>query len=335
MKRSGRPAETAIAGAVVDFLRALGWRVYQEVQSSRGGARPDIVATWRDRLVWIVECKTALSWDLLAQAADWRGRAHRVSVAVPPRHGHRTYGPRTPGLGPARTVEEEVLDALGLGGLEAGPTGVREIRAPRLQVPSRRELQHWWRTLRPEHEAGFAAAGTCGGGYFTPFRGTVRAIVAELRERPGLTTKELVAAVDHHYGADAAAAKNMVRWLGTTALEGSGLVARRDGPAGPWRWSVDLLAETLGRCEEPICSLAATARCARCARRLCGFDVADHRCRCTARDWGCSGPIVRACGCQAGARRAPLCGEHHRCWECDEKARRSPAPGPEQGAPEA
>ena len=315
---AARPAETAVASAVVVYLRALGWRVYQEVQNTRGGARPDIVATWHDRLVWIVECKTALSWDLLAQAADWRGQAHRISVAVPQRNGHRTHGPRTPGLARHRTVEEEVLGALGLGGLEVGPAGVREIHAPRISAPSRRELRHWWKLLRPEHESGFAEAGTNGGGYYTPFRGTVRAIVAELRERPGQTTKDLVAAVEHHYGADGAAAKNMIRWLGTTALQGSGLVARRDGANGPRRWSVDDLAETLGRCQDPICSLAATARCVRCGHQLCGFDVADHRCRCVGTGY-CPAAIARTCRCQNGARRAPLCAKHRHCAECAER----------------
>lgn len=321
--RQSRTAETAVAAPVVAWLRQIGWRVYQEVQLSRGGARPDIVATWRDRLVWIVECKSALSWDLLCQAASWRGQAHRISVAVPDRAMHVPTGRRGHRRDDLASVEAAALRALGLGMLTTGPTGARERVPPSLLPANRRDIKHWWRCLRPEHEAGFAAAGTNGGGYWTPFRGTVAAIAAELRERPGLTTRELVAAVDHHYGADAAAVRNLVRWLGTTALEGTGLVARRDGAGGPWRWSVDPLAEQLGRCREPVCAMPALCRCVRCGAAICAICVPEHRCRCTGPNW-CLRPGVRICGCSAAARRAAvpsgfqvICAGCPRCNVCE------------------
>lgn len=335
MKRADRPgSEADVAAPVVAWLRALDWRVYQEVDT--GGGRPDIVATWRDRLIWIVEVKRTLSWDLLAQAASWRGHAHRVSVAVPVRREHRTEGPpRRDGMPTFRAVEREVLDGLGIGMLTVGAKGASEIVAPRLHLPARREVQRWWARLRPEHEAGFAAAGTNGGGYFTPFRGTVRAMTAEARDRPGMTTKELVAAARHHYGSDAAAARNMVRWIGTTALEGSGLVARRDGAAGPWRWSVDPAAETLGRCREPTCSLAAAASCERCGGLVCPLDLDSHRCRCTGGCWGRRG-AVRHCRCRSGAHRAPLCDQCDLCAGCErEQARAEREAHPPPWAPPA
>lgn len=299
-------AETDVARPVVAYLRAIGWRVYQEVQEGRGDARADIVATWRDRLVWVVECKAALSWDLLHQAEAWTGRAHRVSVAVPSRkmHGIRWTTDRP--------IEERVVRSLRLGLFVGGTERVK----PPILAPDRREVARWWRTLRPEHEAGFAEAGSAAGGHWTPFRGTVVAIVAQVRKVPGLTTKELIASIDHHYGSDGAAVRNMVNWIGSSALAGTGLCARRDGGAGPWRWFLDPEAEVVGRCRETTCAMPVAASCRLCHERLCADCVATHRCRCHGR-WHCPRPGVKVCGC--GLPGTVVCATHERCSDCERR----------------
>lgn len=300
-----KPRETDVAAPVVECLRAIGWRVYQEVSTGYGDRRPDIVATWRGRLVWIVECKAALSWELLDQAEQWIGEAHRVSVAVPARKMH---GPRFSGR---RSVEERVCRSLGLG-LFVG--GTEKLSAPMLR-PTRKQVRAWWTTLRPEHEAGFAAAGSQGGGFFTPFRGTVRAMAEFLREKPGATTKELLAGVEHHYGSDVAAARNMVRWIGTAALDGTGLCARRG--ADGWRWYVDPDGDAHGRCRSPVCAMPVAASCLLCHEKFCALDVGSHKCRCHGMSW-CERPAIRLCAC--GIVGGPICGERHeRCAACQRR----------------
>jgi Holliday junction resolvase len=67
---------------VIDWFTERGWDVYQEVQIQSGYPVADIVAVMGLR-VWVVECKTTLTLDLMAQAFHWQRYAHWVSVAVP------------------------------------------------------------------------------------------------------------------------------------------------------------------------------------------------------------------------------------------------------------
>ncbi|HBD94493.1 MAG TPA: hypothetical protein DC057_10030, partial [Spirochaetia bacterium] len=70
--------ETEIAEIVIDWLEKQHWDVYQEVPVNSGFA--DIFAV-RNGLVWVIETKTSLSFDVMEQA--FRREVHYRSVAVP------------------------------------------------------------------------------------------------------------------------------------------------------------------------------------------------------------------------------------------------------------
>lgn len=203
-RRRAQVSEAQLAEVVVRWLEALGADVYQEVECAGGVA--DVVACVRAEL-WIVETKTAWSLQLLCQAMDRRREAHRVFIAAP-------Y---------SRTLNDtsRICDALGIGVLDVhlgsegcnagegyGMPAVREV------VASRR-----WNTrpvalaakLCPEHKT-HAKAGT-NGGRWTPFRRTIEQVASVVRNHPGITLKELVGEIKHHYQTDASARNSIAHWV--------------------------------------------------------------------------------------------------------------------------
>lgn len=217
--------ETDLAAHVVAYLSALDWEVHQEVGGPYG-PRADIVAV-RGPLLHVVETKTTLGLSVIAQAHNWRARAHLVSVAVPAR-----YGPQE-----GRQVAELVLQEWGIGllvvsmGDEYVATRVREIVAPRLW---RRIALTRFNSLRNRLNEGtrtYAAAGNAEGKFWSPFKETVRRIQQAVTDRPGMTTKELVDAVKHHYASDSSARSCLPRWLAAGNIPG----VRGEGER-PMRW---------------------------------------------------------------------------------------------------
>ena len=79
--KSAKASEASVARPVVEWLRSQGHVVHQEVTTVEG--RADIVAVTPLQHLWILECKTALSFDLLDQAQRQQWCAHYVSVVVP------------------------------------------------------------------------------------------------------------------------------------------------------------------------------------------------------------------------------------------------------------
>ena len=78
--------EQRIGEAVIAWLRANDWEVFQEVKASKGDARApvaDIVAH-RHNYVWIIECKRHLGLEVLDQLIHWqrRGFADYYSAAT-------------------------------------------------------------------------------------------------------------------------------------------------------------------------------------------------------------------------------------------------------------
>lgn len=204
------PTEEALGRSVVAWLTAAGWTCYQEVEvhlhGTQGGPRADIVAV-RDGLVWIVELKVRLSWDVLEQAEAWEGWAHRRSVATAlgPRHAAgRTAG--------------RALTALGLGWIHANgwTTGgtlvlgeVRErVEAPTVGALEARRAPLLLDQLRPEHQTA-AAAGSTTGGHWTRWRETCRALADAVAAEPGLELGQYVARIAHHYASTRSAVSSL------------------------------------------------------------------------------------------------------------------------------
>lgn len=214
--------ETELAAAVVAYLRELDYDVHQEVGGP--GPRADIVAV-RGPLLYVIETKMSLTLALLAQAHQWLSNANRVSVAIP---SLRRYGNR-----PERAIAMRILREWGVGLLEVhagyNETKVAELMAPQLRrhTPD----QDWLRERLCDGTRTYAAAGNAENKFWSPFKSTVAEIHRVLRETPGLTTRELVGHIRHHYDRDSTARSCLPRWLRYGKIPG----VRGEGER-PMRW---------------------------------------------------------------------------------------------------
>lgn len=162
-----------------------------------------------------------MSLDLLGQASGWLPHAHYVSVAIP-RVRYATAAReylRWKGIGVFLISEPStwVKDPADLVRDEIGP----EIH--------RRCSSALRAAVRPEHKT-FAPAGTSGGGGFTPYKATCAEVLRVAKASPGLTMREIVAQIRHHYQTPASAHGALVRWI--EAGKVPGVEIRRDGKVG-------------------------------------------------------------------------------------------------------
>jgi len=204
-------SERALAEVAIGWLEGQHWDVYQEVATGPYSGRADIVAV-QGALTWIVEVKTSLSLDVMAQAVEWYGWASFVSVAVPMARQSRS-----------RTFAERVLHDHGIGVIECDVVGLVRSLTPRLcrrtPRPIRQYLDAAQKTMAP--------AGSAGGGYHTPFAATCRGVNDYVHLHPGCTMREVVEALEHHYLCDATARSCLRQWIGTKKIPG--VEERRDG----------------------------------------------------------------------------------------------------------
>jgi hypothetical protein len=213
--------EAELARPVVAWLESQGWEVWQEVRLFVTGPRADIVAMHPlARRTWVVEVKVAFTWELLDQALEWKGYANFVSVAVPrgrPRPRSTEVFLRHEGLG-LLTVGETYFDGSG---------GVKQDRAPDLfRVPVMQAWHDLRARLTPETK-GYGEAGTQHSAYYTPYRQTCKLVLELVTKTPGLTVKDVVAGVDHHYSRDATARSCLLAWANAGKIPG--VRTERDG----------------------------------------------------------------------------------------------------------
>lgn len=203
--------EADLARAVIAYLRAEQWRVYQEV--SFNGGIIDLVVT-RGPLLGVVECKQALGLPVLEQCFRSVGHAHVIWAATwrATRRGHGLIETimRDHGFG-VIVVDRRDLDV---------SVGI----APGL----RRRIGDWTSKLRdqlvPEQESGHAEAGTNRGAVWTPWRHTCLQLRRVVEESPGLTLKEAIARTKHHYNTDACARSALAVWVKRGRVAGVRLV---------------------------------------------------------------------------------------------------------------
>lgn len=192
--------EADLARPLVAWLRDLGWDVYQEVACHTGGRRADIVAK-KGSVLWVVETKLRLGWEVLSQAEFWLRYAHRVSIGVPTTH----------------TAAERCCKLLGLGLLWAiNSEQVHERVTPAFR---RHVTPTLGRALREEHKT-FGEAGNCLSQYYSPYKATCRALLDEVQRTPGILLKDLVAKVPHHYASPESARCSIAKWAEYGKLPG-------------------------------------------------------------------------------------------------------------------
>lgn len=211
--------EADLARDVVAYLRGMEADVHQEVAVHRGGRVADIVAL-TDKTVHVVECKAALSFAVIEQAMYWRYDAHYASIAVP-------VGKRNAGRG----IAFQYLEHLGLGCYEVGYGSVTQQVAPRLNRRKGIGQQVRGACCDETRSGEFAEAGTNRGGYFTPFKNTVKEIQRVLANGE-LTTRELIGKIEHHYGRDTTARSALLTWAKAGKIPGVEL----DWSQSPVRW---------------------------------------------------------------------------------------------------
>ena len=207
--------ETDVAAAVVAYLRDLDWDVHQEVGGAYG-ARADIVAV-RGPLLYVVEVKTTLGLAVIGQAYEWLHQANYVSVAVPT--GRRSS--------PERVIADHILRDYGIGSLkvhlsmyDGDRSYAEQDIAPRLmrRIPAERTSR--LRGMLCEGTRTFAAAGNAEGKFWSAFKATCDEVRRAVEKSPGLTTKELIGAIQHHYSSDATARSALLKWLWLKKIPG-------------------------------------------------------------------------------------------------------------------
>lgn len=208
-------SETALAAHVVGWLLADGWVVYQEVHD--GNATCDVVAT-RGPILWAIETKLQFGTAVLGQAHRWTGRANLVSVATP--RSRPSW------------VLLDVCKRYGIGWLEVaapkwpGDPSVVSAIDPLLARLPKHEPHGLRRFLHPAQLDG-PPAGSYGGGYHTPFKTTCGLVAQKVREKPGISLKECLTGLAHHYTTTASARAGIGYWAERGKVPG--VVIKREG----------------------------------------------------------------------------------------------------------
>lgn len=182
--------ETDLAERVINWLEDQHWEIYQEVQFRGYGGIADIVAV-RAGYLWIIECKTSMTFTVLEQASLWH--CHFRSIAIP------ATNRALKGRGIAYKIAKDYLK---LGIIEVGD-GVHEY----LDAPLMREYHNYSKRMISqlcEEQKHYLKAGSNGGGYYTPYRRTMDHVKDFITSHPGCTLKEIMNDIggEHHYASN-------------------------------------------------------------------------------------------------------------------------------------
>lgn len=212
--------EQGLADRVVRALNLHGWNVYPEVAPwGAGEARCDIVAV-RDPLIMAVEVKARLCSSVLWQARRWIGQVHCVVAAV----------------GITRALRDPLFqDYARHHGIGVLP--IPEDPDEKWLCPDGSKKWRWWHDSCPfesglvprlfrirgdglrahlhEHQKQYLAGTQAG--FSTPWSRTMDRAVDLVAKRPGITVREVVESIDHHYQRDATARACLLTWLARDA----------------------------------------------------------------------------------------------------------------------
>jgi hypothetical protein len=195
--------EVELAQAVVSWLTARGWTVYQEVEIARGGRRCDVVAVRGHRL-WAIECKTAIGLAVLEQAHRWLRHAHRVSAAT----------------GRSRSdFAARVARDYGIGWLVVNRGRRRAVREL-VEPAERARVSQRLRRRLSEPQRTFAPAGNARAQFWSPWKATVREVQDWVAAHPGGAFAEMVGQVRHHYRTAATARSCLRQHIGDGLVPG-------------------------------------------------------------------------------------------------------------------
>jgi hypothetical protein len=212
MQKTNYKSEEDICELIVKWLRAQHWEVYQEVSLGYASERADIVAKLGS-LLWVIEAKRNVSMKLLEQSLNWIGYANMISMA--------SLG------GKKRTARllNWFWRQTGIGLITICPIsdGVDVRYEPRLYRIKHNRLKD----SLCEEQKNFCAAGSKDGGYWTPYAQTCREVLSRVKREPGITMKQLMDGLEHHYSSSATARACLTKWAAMGKIPG--VKVERDG----------------------------------------------------------------------------------------------------------
>lgn len=201
-------SETEVAEVIIFYLKKMGWEVYQEVQIRNFGNIADIVAT-QGNLVWVLECKKSFGLTVIAQAHEWRGLAHYVSIVVP--YSRRDNNDK---------LKRNILKYLGIGCYTVSKVdtfngsgylnNIKEFAPIQLH---RKVNSHYITQCLTEQHKTWAKAGNANGDRYSPFQHTKRQLIETVKKQPGITIKDLIQSIDHHYSSESSAKGSILQWI--------------------------------------------------------------------------------------------------------------------------
>jgi hypothetical protein len=190
--------EQEIAAIAVAELQRLGYETYEEVRFRSLGKIADIVGL-RGPVILVLEAKRSMTLALLNQIMYWERYAHQRLVCV--EKGRI-------GLAVTRLLRNEGIGLWRVGRLD----GVKEELGPVLRRKALTDLRDY---CVAENRSGseYASAGSKGGGYWTPFQGTKRALDEVVKKNPGIALWEALEQVDHHYASSQSGVNSMANLI--------------------------------------------------------------------------------------------------------------------------
>jgi len=205
--------EKELALPVIHHLKENGFDVWQEVQFN--SAIHDIVAV-KDNRIHIIECKLSLTLGVMAQAHGARGNGHMTYIAVPApdknRRGRMTYLDRGFSL--------TICQKFGIGVFYVHPRPdwaedtiqhrVSSEVDPVMQDTDCYLYQRQMKKLATIPRA-FCESGGNGGGYYTPYKGTIKNVKDVIAAFPGINLSSLISELGgkHHYAHDQSARSSL------------------------------------------------------------------------------------------------------------------------------
>jgi hypothetical protein len=202
--------EQVLAAAVVSWLADGGWEVYQEVETPNG--RCDIVAV-RGPIRWAIEVKTSLNLAVMDQAFRNAAWFHHSSIAVPAPANNQFASPRN------WQLAHDIGKLLGFGVLRI--VCFKGGEAPRVIQDTLPVLNRRPGTIHlHEEQKNWCAAGSNHGGHFTRFQSTAQRLTSFVKRTPGMSLKEAVKSIDHHYASVPSATGALSKLIRQGVIEG-------------------------------------------------------------------------------------------------------------------
>lgn len=199
-KKQPYGTEAELAKLVIEWFRADGWDVFQEVPFA--GIAADIVVT-RGPLIGVVECKKYLNFDVLEQCDRWLPHANFVWAATwCAKRGNSWYA-------------NKVCRYSGFGLIQSYDNNIDSVKQkvdPEFRRKTSGELKD---KLRPEMMSGkYGEAGSNRAGRYTPFKETCEQLCRIVSGSPGIELKPAIDLIKkHHYASNAAARANLRKYI--------------------------------------------------------------------------------------------------------------------------